>query len=243
MFSKKKKFMVLDVEGNSAVKPYNVGYVIADNDGKIYVKRSIALPDCIWENLANAIRYGICADMHKKNVEEILSDFNKPKRKRKYLAIGITQFWEMFSHDVTKYKVKELFAYNVTFDNSALYRLFGERFNELDLQPKDIISGLLDTRLKNQRYLDFCCENGYITEKGNFQYKAEYTYQFYTGDTNFIEEHTALSDVLIELELLLWAKRAHKKIDWNVRQAWQELSNYAESIGYIKKVVDKPLEM
>lgn len=229
----KEKFIVLDVEGNSSVRPYNVGYIIADRYGKIYKKRSIALPECFFENLNNAIKTGICLEMHHKNIEEITTDFQKPKRKRKYLALGINEFFKMFSKDVIKHKIKKIYAYNVTFDRCALERLFGERFNDFHFEFRDIVTGVLNTRLLTIKYLNFCKENNYITEKGNFQYKAEIVYRYLTGLKDFIEEHTGLSDVLIEYEILLSVFKTHKSTNWIPTQAWRILKTFATENEFI----------
>ena len=45
--------IVLDVEGMSNAKPYNIGYIIGDRKGNIIQQRSYALPNNFWENLQN----------------------------------------------------------------------------------------------------------------------------------------------------------------------------------------------
>ena len=49
----------------------------------------------------------------------------------------------------------------------------------------------------------FCEKHEYFTEKGNYSTTAETVYKFITKNTDFEEEHTALADSLIELEILL----------------------------------------
>ena len=229
----REKFIVLDVEGQQTCRPYNVGYIIADRTGKIYKKRSIALPQYFFENINNAIKTDICVEMHHKNIEEMTADFGKAKRKRKYLALGTNEFFKMFEKDVKKHKVKIIYAYNVTFDKNALFRLFGERFADFNFEFRDIITGIILTRLLTKKYLTFCRDNGYVTEKGNFQYKAEIVYRYLTGLTEFVEEHTGLSDVLIEYEILLSVFKTHKSTKWTPIQAWRILKNYATEIEFI----------
>lgn len=226
---KKEKFVVLDVEGMSAVRPYNIGYVIADRDGKIYKHHSFAVPECLYENLQNALITGQAIDMTKHNIQEILTDTGNPKRKRKYKLISANEFYHFFSKELKKHKVKRLFAYNVSFDKSALKRLFGEkRFNSLNLEYCDIISGILTTKLLTKKYINFCLENGFITEKGNIMTKAEIVYKYLTNCLDFIEEHTGLSDVLIEYDILLTVFKAHKKVDFAPCQAWRILKKFCK---------------
>ena len=93
--------------------------------------------------------------------------------------------------------------YNVNFDKSALNRLFGERFNNIELEYKDIIPAILHTKLMTKKYINFCRDNKFVTEKGNIQTKAETVYRYLTGCIDFEEEHTGLADVLIEYQILL----------------------------------------
>lgn len=222
-----EKFIVLDVEGYSTARPYNIGYIIADKYGTIYEERSVALPACIWENIVSMIASRQAEDMTKANVEEILKDGEKKRRHRKYKTMSVEQFKKMFQSDVGRYKVKRLFAYNVSFDKGSLRRLFGENdFQQLGLEYCDIISGILCAKLKNKKYIEFCNQNGFITGKGNVMTKAEIVYKYLTGYLDFVEEHTGLADVKIEYQILLTVFNSHCKVDWRPTQAWQVLKRF-----------------
>jgi hypothetical protein len=43
MQDKRKKFMVLDVEGQATCQPYDIGYIIGDKEGNVKRRRSFAL--------------------------------------------------------------------------------------------------------------------------------------------------------------------------------------------------------
>ena len=76
----------------------------------------------------------------------------------------------------------------------------------------DIIPAILHTKLLTKKYVNFCNDNGYVTEKGNIQTKAEIVYRYLKNDKTFEEEHTGLSDCKIEYEILLTAIRTKKPI-------------------------------
>ena len=57
--------------------------------------------------------------------------------------------------------------------------------------------------LINDEYIKFCEKHECFTEQGNYSTTAETVYKFITKNTEFEEEHTALADSLIELEILL----------------------------------------
>lgn len=222
----KEKFIVLDVEGMSTCRPYNVGYIIADRYGHIYKKHSFAFCECVWENIADVLKSGQAIEMTKANIQEILQDEGK-RTKRKYKKISINQFYCLFLKEIKRYKIKRLFAYNVSFDKSALKRLFGdEKFNTLEFEYCDIITGILQTKLLTKKYINFCIDNNFITDKGNVRTKAEIVYKYLTNTLDFVEEHTGLADVLIEYQILMNVFKSHKKVSFEPCQAWRILKKF-----------------
>lgn len=226
-----EKFLVLDVEGNSTVRPYNVGYIIADRYGKIYKKHSFTFPECFWENL-NAKQTDECKQMSHKNIKEILADISNKKRKRKYKSLSIDSFYKLLAKEINHYKITKMYAYNVNFDKNALKRLFGERFFDFGLEFRDIITGITYAKLLTKRYINFCRENNYLTAKGNIMTKAEIVYKFLTGKTDFKEEHTGLADVMIEYYILLTAFKSKKKLYWQYIQAWRVIDKFINEKGF-----------
>lgn len=57
--------------------------------------------------------------------------------------------------------------------------------------------------LNNRRYKAYCLNNSRITQSGlYFSTSAETAFQYLMKNTDFVEEHTALSDALIEMQIL-----------------------------------------
>ena len=223
-----EKFIVVDVEGMSGKRPYNIGYIIADRHGKIYAKHSFAIPAAIWENIAESLRIGQAVEMTKKNIQDILQDADKPNRKRKYKLIASDEFAKLFTKEIRKHKVKRIFAYNVIFDKGAIFNLIGaDAFDSLGVEWCDIISGLLP-RFLTERYVKFCLNNGFTSKTGIASYKAEIAYRYFFGDLNFIEEHTGLADTLIEYALLLIAFKSHKKLNFKPICAWAQIKAFMQ---------------
>ena len=52
-------------------------------------------------------------------------------------------------------------------------------------------------------YINFAIENGFVSDKGNIQTSAEVAYRYLTNKVDFIESHTGLEDVKIEIEIML----------------------------------------
>ncbi len=225
-----EKFIILDVEGMSNKRPYNIGYIVADRNDRIYEKRSIAFCECIFENLIDVLEKNAIPEMKvacmmtKKNIQEILMDNGK-----KYQKITINGFYRVFKKSLQRYNVKKMFAYNAVFDNSALKRLLGGLYDELEIQICDIWTGITYARLLTPNYLEWCKINGFITEKGNYKTNAETVYKYLFGDMDFTEEHTGLADVMIEYQILLKALKKNET-RFDQKQPWRMLKKYEESL-------------
>ena len=68
---------------------------------------------------------------------------------------------------------------------------------------------------KRPTYNKWCEKNGYMTKHRppRSRLTAEILFRFISGDNDFEEEHTALSDVRIEKEIVLACYKAHKPFD------------------------------
>lgn len=240
-----KKIMVLDVEGMSNCRPYDIGYIITDKKGNIYHENSMAILPCIWENLRNCLA---AQEMTHKNVQEILNDLENAS-KRKYTYNSIEDAKKKLIADIAEWNIKEIWAYNCSFDKSALKRLFAEDFSTLNnlVVFYDIIPAILYTKLLNKKYVNFCNKNGFITEKGNVQVKAEIVYKYLFGDLTFEEEHTGLADAKIEYQILLEAIKTKRKLNTATTPAWKILRKFCEEkniqiVNPIEKYIEEYYE-
>lgn len=57
--------------------------------------------------------------------------------------------------------------------------------------------------INTDKYKDYCLRNKFLTNSGTyFKTSAESTFSYLTNDIDFVEEHTALSDAIIEVSIL-----------------------------------------
>lgn len=225
-----KPFVVLDVEGMSTCRPYNIGYIIGDKFGNIFLERSFAVLPCVWENLKNCLQ---AKEMTHKNIQEILGDIENSTT-RKYVYNSIEEVKKLILNDFIKYKVNEVWAYNAAFDKSSIKRLFNDDWAMIDnlVTFYDIIPAIVHTKLLNKNYVNWCNKNGFITQKGNVQTKAEIVYKYLTNNLIFEEEHTGLNDCKIEYQILLNAIHSGKKIDRKEkRPAWKVFKEFCNTEG------------
>ena len=98
-----------------------------------------------------------------------------------------------------------------------------------------------NTIINKDRYKDLCIKEGMVTKTGTFfKTSAESTFRFIVKDMSFIEEHTALSDTIIESEILRKAL-AKKPIKQGIEYfPFQNLGAVDEYIMQRKKSKGKP---
>jgi hypothetical protein len=146
---------------------------------------------------------------------EYAKDYEKARKTEKVL------YWKEIVAEVIRcvkeYKVSTFGAYNLQFDYKAI-KYTEQLFNRekpslakmLDTKSKNLLciyNLACETILQSPQYHQFAEENGYVSEAGNFQTNAEVCYRYITGETNYKEKHTALSDAEDETEILRYIVR------------------------------------
>lgn len=232
---KKERLIVLDVEGLQGLKPYDVGYIIADREGKIYKRHSFCLVGNLFMNAAGCkTTVEKARIMTVRNILAISEDYERKTKYQKWRPISNTNFKKIILKEIKKYNVKAIYAFNVNFDKAMLKNIFGGEFEDLTnlVEFRDIQTAILMTRLMCKKYLDFCYDNNFRTDKGYPQTKAETVYRYLTNNMEFEEAHTGLEDCEIELQILLSAIRSKKKLEFSGHIAWRELNLLAKDLQH-----------
>lgn len=223
-----KTIVVLDVEGMSGKRPYDIGYIIADFKGNIFAEHSFACLPCVWENLSTSMKTALenVREMTHRNIKEIL------ETPEKYQWCTIEEIRNTLVNDILKYKVSEIWTYNCSFDKGMMTRLFDDdTLTKINCEWLDIWSAIVMTKCVTKKYVRFCRENGFVTDKGNCKTSAEVVYAYLTKNIDFVEEHTGLSDAKIEYQILMVAKKTKKKIDGTLSNPWKLVKNFCEVNG------------
>ena len=113
------------------------------------------------------------------------------------------------------YGVKYVMAYNTGFDLcKTICRELVPEFEFIDLYLM-----ALQTITHQKGYAKFCRENGFKSSSGkSCSTSAESVYAYITNNPNYIEEHTALADALIEMAIFVKCYSMHKKFTKNAHQ-------------------------
>lgn len=113
------------------------------------------------------------------------------------------------------YGVKYVMAYNSSFDFTKT--ICSELLNEFEFI--DIYLMALQTITHQKGYATFCRENDFKSSSGkSCATSAESVYAYITNNPDYIEEHTALNDALIEMEIFVRCLKMHKKFSKNIHQ-------------------------
>lgn len=122
---------------------------------------------------------------------------------------------EMIDALCNLYSVKYMMAYNSAFDfgKTSCAKLIENR------EFIDIYLMTLQTITHIKKYAKFCYENNFKSASGkSVSTTAETVFAYLTSNVNYKEEHTALEDSKIEMQIFLACLATHKKFSKNVHQ-------------------------
>lgn len=194
---------------------YDVGYVVTDKRGTVYVARSFVV-DEIFNHEEELMQSAYYAWKLKKYKEEIAQGTR--------IVANLYTIRKTLLDDMKLYEINEVYAHNMRFDYNTLnnterwltkskFRYFFPYGTEIcdTMRMAQAVIGKMPT------YRKFCEENGYLTATGRLSMKAEHLFRFISKDNTFVESHTGLEDVLIEKEIMAYCYKQHKAM---VRQLW-----------------------
>lgn len=232
-----KKFIVLDTEtapltpGNGTdprnSRVYDFGFVVADKDGVVYEKRSLI----IGETFANA---KLMMNAYYRNK---LPQYYEGMRNGEWEVVTMLEAFNIFRAAIEKWGVHDFYAYNAKFDRAVLNATladYSNGFRSFFFPYGSTYGDIWDiagaTICNTKKYVKWCAENGYMSEKGNPKTSAEVVYRYITKNHEFVERHTALSDSEIELSILLKALKRKKKNPHTIGAGWRGAANIAKQL-------------
>ena len=188
---------VFDTETTSVDKPfcYDIGYTIINTENwEALCSRSFVVEQ-IWHNLP-LFQSAYYAEKRPLYVSAM--------RARASVMDKFGYICQQMRRDFKQYNVEGAYAFNSDFDekvfnfNCDWYKCN----NPFDNIPIFDIRGYAHKFIVGKAYKDFCDENSFYTDTGNYSTTAETIYRFITNNTDFNEAHTALNDAEIESEIL-----------------------------------------
>ena len=212
--AKRKYVLVVDVEGTAHGFVYDVGFAVADLQGRIYNTFSGIVSEVVMATAHYVKKMPIYAE--KINHGETV-------------CIGLHSIREKVFEVMERYGINTVCAYNVKYDRGNLNRTisiisngFVTSFFPENTVFWDIWGMACETILKTRRYATHAIENGWVSDSGNIRSGAEFAYRYISGDKVFEEEHTGLADVIIETAILAATIATHKKMTrTEISQPWR----------------------
>lgn len=190
---------VFDTETTNAKENpfcYNVGFVIFDTEQQQILEKADFVIEQIWHNIP-LFKTAYYADKRPIYVSRMRGKTVKLE-KWGYVCQYMRRCFKRFN-------VEYAFAYNSPFD-ARVFDFNCDYFktlNPFDNIPIIDIMGYVHQKIAfTKDFQDFCEKHNLLTEAGNFSTTAETVTRFLRYDTDFQEEHTALADSEIELEIL-----------------------------------------
>ena len=187
---------------------YDLGFAVVDKYGKVYDSRSFVIYETFCK-MRDVMASAYYTDKIPRYEEQIANG----ERKIVTYRTARNVLFEM----INKYNVKAIMAHNMRFDHRALNntqryltksakRYYFPRYIEI----WDTLAMARDIYGKSPSYRKWCKENDYMTKNNQVRLTAEILYRYITGNSDFIESHTGLEDVLIEKEIFKQCMRQHK---------------------------------
>lgn len=224
MDKRRKYYVMLDTEtcpldkDFEGITPFNMfvydcGFAVVDRYGNVYEKYSFVVKDIFFgeKELMQSAYY---ANKLPRYYEDIKNGTRK-----------VATWYEIrntLAKVMKEYNTKIVIAHNARFDDGATkntqrwltkskYRWFLPKGTEVwdTLKMARAVIAPMPT------YKAFCEKHGYMTKHSipRPQLKAETIYKFITANTDFVESHTGLEDVMIEKEIFRYCMGKHQKME------------------------------
>jgi hypothetical protein len=160
--------------------------------------------------------------------------------------------WEQVVADiefaVKQFNVDTVMAYNLPFDRAA-FTMTSKRTKVFNWLKTSIENGTINFVclwkaccngfMQTEDYKEYCRKNGFYSAKGNIQTGAEIAIRYLKQEPDFIEDHTALSDAVIEA--IIYRLLVEHDYDLLVNQTggatWQKVNDKvtkAKTLGFIE---------
>lgn len=198
---KKKKIIILDVETNNNQQVFDIGLVVGDLYNHIYQQEQYIIKEVFNEKLF--------WEKKRPEYEQVIKDSNHPAK-----LVTAQQAFAKIENIIKKYDIKEVYAYNASFDATALDNLAREfncynPINDLEINCLWLWSAI--TILQQKTFKKWALKNNCLTEKGHFKTSAETVYSYIINKAEFEEVHRGLEDCLIEYQIFLDCYKQRKK--------------------------------
>lgn len=204
-----KNILVLDTETTGDFSQpliYDFGYKVITPAGEVLFSRNAIVKE-VFENrfIMDKAYYADKVNAYRVSIENREIDLER-------FEVLIKEFIRV----CRTYKVEIISAYNLAFDVKALNGTMRMCYSKghddkileklIDQKNKKLLciwNLACETLLDTDEYREYAKVHGFVSDKGNYLTSAEVAYRYLKDLPEFIEQHTAMADVEIEIEILL----------------------------------------
>lgn len=225
---RRNMYAVIDTETAGSIGSplvYDLGVSIIDKQGRIYAQGNWLIKEIFFKkSLMDNAYYGNKRPLYYKMLENDEIGTSSLKGAL-YQVNQMLEEWE----------VSTIMAYNLQFDLRAIDNSWKKSGNSWkshgsiewlwkDYQIQDIWGMACETIYQSFTFKQQAIEYDKFTKAGNPLTNAEVGYQFLEDDHTFKEDHTALSDTVIEAKIFAHCVRQKKKYTRGIVGApWQKV--------------------
>lgn len=243
MGRRKTMYLVIDTETCNTIDqpmPYDIGYAICDRFGNVALKRSFMVAEMFLGH-KDLMESAYFAD----KIPQYWEDLKNGSRELK----SIFNIRKQILSDMKHYRIKKVCAYNMGFDKRALNNIIRycshsliRWFFPFGTEFICIWNMACQAILSTATYVKFALQNGYVSESDNILTSAEHCYRFLKNNLDFVEEHTGLEDVEIEIEIMAKCLSIHKKLDKRINPSCWRLPQRKRKEMDLRKTFKKGVD-
>lgn len=220
-----RKVPMYMMAANSLV--YDMGGVVRDTKtGEIVHSFSFIIADTFYNN----------AMMQSAYYASKLPQYHEGVAKGLWTSVSFKYAYDYIHTIIVNYGIKTVWAYNAQFDITTLDNTINHYSNGWVTKffPAHIVIKDIWARCSNitgtKKYVSYCIDNGYLTDKGNPKTSAEIVYRYLTQNHDFIEAHTALNDAEIEAFILTCAQKNKKKAQKGIGRGYKRAAEVCKQM-------------
>ena len=202
-----QKYLMFDTETTNDLECpicYDFGFSVIDDEGKVYERGSYVVADVFLDQELMASAY--FAD----KIPAYWDDIKSGKR--------LLRRWQTIKSIVrdvmVQHQINCVVAHNTRFDylSTATTQRYltcskWRYFFPYGTQFLDTLKMARATFSKDEGYIAFCNEHRFLNKHNKPQLTAEVLYRYLTNNIDFVESHTGLEDVEIEMQIFLECKK------------------------------------
>ena len=215
MFQPEKILMIDNETTGSLEAPlaYDFGCAVTTRKGKILEEINAIIME-VFYGMADLMQTAYYAEKLPSYRDEIWNGTRE--------VIELLELRKRVHTLIKKYNIRIVCAHNARFDINALNNTIkvvtGDKikyFFPYGIEVWDTLKMANQVFLRMPTYCTYCKDNGYMTKhiKPRPRLTAEIIYKYITLNPSFEEAHTGLNDAKIEIQILAYLFKTHKKMN------------------------------